>query len=355
MTSGCSNGVSRSLCAPWSHPLLGPMQSRVVMSAMTRNFAGPGHTATPAMAAYYAARARHRVGVILTEGTIVDASGDGYPNVPYISETRHVESWRAVTEAVHAAGAKIFCQLWHCGRISHPDFLGGADPVSSSDVRAEGINRQNGKPYGRPRRLDATDIPAIIDVFRRAAVNALRAGFDGVELHLAHGYLADQFFDDRVNNRSDEYGGSVENRCRFPVQLTAAVVSECGPERVIARISPSRMMGTLYEWRDLDRMIAFVIPAFADAGLRMLDVSCANANYFETSGKVIRAVRPLWPHLLLGGASLSAADAQAEIDGGLLDLVTYGRYLLANPDLIDRYETGVPLRAYDRAMLSTLE
>lgn len=352
----CAAGdvVTRSLSEPWTHPFLGTLQSRVVMSAMTRNFAGPDHTATAAMAAYYKARADGGVGLILTEATIVDPSGDGYRSVPHICSTPQVDSWRAVTDAVHAAGTQIFCQLWHCGRISHPDFLDGASPVSSTDRQATGINRQNNKPYGVPRRLDETEIPGIVDMFRRAAGNALRAGFDGVELHLGHGYLPDQFFDARVNDRWDAYGGSVENRCRFPLQLTCAAIQECGARRVMVRISPSRFMDGLHDWPDLDAMLAYLIPAFDASGLRMLDVSCANADYYMTSGRVIRAIRPTWPHLLIGGASLQSEHAQGELDSGYLDMVTYGRLLLANPDLVVRLRSGVPPQIYHRGMLDTL-
>jgi N-ethylmaleimide reductase len=344
----------RKLAEPWNHELLGPLQSRVVMSAMTRNFASPDHTATAAMAAYYAKRAQHHVGLILTEGTIVHPSGDGYRNVPHIHTGPQIESWKMVTEAVHAAGGRIFCQLWHCGRISHPDFLGGAEPVSSSDRQAEGINRQNNKPFGVPRRLTLTEIPQVIEYFRQAARNAMLAGFDGVELHLGHGYLADQFFDDRINDRSDRYGGSVPNRCRFALELTEAVLAECGSSRVLARISPSRYMGGLYEWRDMPAMLQYLIPSFDAIGLRLLDVSCANADYFATSGRAIRMIRPRWPHLLIGGASLSVERAQQELDEGLLDMVTYGRFVLANPDLVNRIRRHQSLRPYDPSMLESL-
>ena len=345
---------SRGLCDPWHHPYMGPLQSRIVMSAMTRNFAGPGHTATEPMAAYYARRASLGVGLILTEATIVHPSGDGYRDVPYIHDKMQTQSWCRVTDAVHAAGGRIYSQLWHCGRISHPDFLGGAEPVSSTDRQAAGINRQNGKPYGVPRRLRVDEFPAIYDMFRVAACHALEAGFDGVELHLAHGYLPDQFFDAHVNDRDDEYGGSVENRCRFGLALTKVVLDECGPSRVMVRISPSRFMGGLHEWPDLEAMIAHLIPGFDRLGLRMLDVSCANSDYFQTSGKVIRMVRSLWPHILIGGASLSLEDAQRELDLGLVDMVTYARFLLANPDLVARFRNRQPLIEYDRQLLDTL-
>jgi N-ethylmaleimide reductase len=347
--------MSRSLSAPWEHPLLGRLQSRVVMSAMTRNFAGPGHTATAAMADYYGLRARQGVGLILTEATIIHPSGDGYRNVPYIHEDAQVDSWRSVTGRVHDAGGRIFCQLWHCGRISHPDFLGGAAPVSSTDRPAAGINRQNGQTYGTPRRLCAAELPVIYGMFRTAAVNALRAGFDGVELHMGHGYLPDQFFDGRVNDRTDCYGGSVENRCRFGLEITKEILSACGSERVMVRISPSRFMNGIYEWPDLGDMLAYLIPAFDAIGLRMLDISCASASYHETSGRVVRIVRPLWPHSIVAGASLSLADAEGELTEGLLDMVTYGRFLIANPDLVQRFKDGAPLRPYDRSLLDSLK
>jgi N-ethylmaleimide reductase len=344
----------RRLCEAWVHPLLGAMQSRVVMSAMTRGFAGEGHTATDAMTAYYARRAEGGVGLVLTEGTIVHHSADGYRNVPHIETPAQVESWRRVVEAVHEAGAKIACQLWHCGRISHPDFLGGAQPVSSTARAADGINRQNDKPYGEPRRLHTDELPGIVGYFRRAAVNAMEAGFDAVEVHLGHGYLPDQFLDARVNDRTDAYGGSVENRCRFPLELMAGVLAECGAARVMARISPARDMNGPYDWPDLDEMLAYFIPALDATGLRMLDVSCARAGYHATSGRVIRQIRPMWPHLLVGGASLPGEEAQRELDAGLLDLVTYARWLIANPDMVQRLRQGTPLVPYDTPMLRTL-
>jgi N-ethylmaleimide reductase len=322
---------------------------------MTRGFAGPEHTATAEMMAYYARRARAGVGLILTEGTIIHPSGDGYHGVPYICADHHVESWRQVTSAVHAAGSRIFCQLWHCGRISHPDFLDGNAPVSSTDRRATGINRQNNEPFGIPRRLEIAEMPLIVEQFRTAARNALRADFDGVELHFGHGYLADQFLDGNVNDRTDAYGGTIEGRCRLPLEIARVVLAECGSDRVMLRISPARWLDGPYEWLDLAPMLHYFVPALDEAGLRMLDISCASANYASNSGRVIRSIRPHWPHFLIGGASLSREDAQQELDSGWLDMVTYGRFLLANPDLVDRLRVGRPLVDFDRAMLARLD
>lgn len=352
MISG--TGSDADLTSAWAHPLLGELSSRVVMSAMTRSAATADGVPTAAMAAYYARRAQGAVGLLLTESTAVSAVGDGFPNAPRIISDTHVEGWRRVTDAVHGAGAPIFCQLFHAGRITHPDYTDGLQPVSATDRQAEGINRRNGKPYAVPRRLEASELPRIIEEFRRAASAAMRAGFDGVELHLAHGYLIDQFLDARVNDRDDAYGGTVANRCRLAIELTAAVVAELGSGNVIVRISPSRWMDGMYDWPEMPAMLNHLLPAMAAAGLRMLDISCAKADYLATSGRVVRRVRPLWPHLLMAGASLSRDEAQAELDAGLLDMVTFGRLLIANPDLVQRWRDGRSIRAYDPAMLSSL-
>jgi N-ethylmaleimide reductase len=333
---------------------LGDVQSRVVMSAMTRGFADTNHCATPEIADYYGSRAADGVGLILTEGTIADASGDGYNNVPHIQTAEQTESWKQVTDRVHSEGGKIYSQLWHCGRISHSDFTGGDAPVSSTNEQAAGHNRQNDKPFGVPRALEPEEMPTIYEMFRLAARNAMDAGFDGVQVHGGHGYLTDQFFDARVNDRTDSYGGSVENRCRFGLELLETVLAELGPEKVMMRISPSRFMGELYDWPDLDEMINYLIPAFKSLGLRMLDISCANADYFETSGRIVRAVRPMWDGLIIGGASLTPDQAENEIKDGFLDMVTWGRRILSNPDFCRKIRNGESLQDFDPAQLKSL-
>ena len=323
------------------------------MSAMSRGFADDGHRATDSMRDYYAARAAGGVGLILTEGTIIHPSGDGWNNAPYIADTAQADSWRPTIEAVHANGAAIACQLWHCGRISHADYTGDA-PVSSTNVAASGINRQNGKPYGEPRALEVDEMPMIYGYYAQAAQRALDVGFDAVEVHIGHGYLADQFLDSRVNDRTDAYGGSVENRCRFALELMSEVLKVVPAKQVIARISPSRFMGGIYEWSELDEMLAYFIPALQDIGLRALDISCANSNYFETSGPILRKVRPMWSGVLMGGASLTVEQAQAEVAAGSLDLVTWGRAFIANPDLVAKIETGAAWVPFEDGMRNTL-
>lgn len=345
--------MTTALLQTLDHPHFIPLRNRIVMSAMSRGFATDDHHATDAMRDYYARRAAAGAGLILTEGTVIHKSGDGWNNAPYIASAAHADSWRPVVAAVHDAGGAIACQLWHCGRISHADYTGDA-PVSSTNQAAAGINRQNGKPYGEPRALAAEEMPQIYAHYVAAAGHAMAAGFDAIELHLGHGYLADQFLDARVNDRTDIYGGSVENRCRFALELLREILQVVEPRRVIVRISPSRFMGGIYEWPDLDAMLDYFIPALAHSGLQVLDVSCANSDYFETSGKIIRRIRASWPGLIIGGASLSVAQAEAEVADGWLDMVTWGRAFMANPDLATKIAQGTEWTPYEDAMRETL-
>jgi N-ethylmaleimide reductase len=226
--------------------------------------------------------------------------------------------------------------------------------VSSSAQQPTGMNRQNNKPYAVPRPLESEEMPTIYEMHRAAARNAMAAGFDGVEVHMGHGYLVDSFFDTRINDRTDRYGGSVENRCRFAVELATAVLAELGPEKVMVRISPSRDMGGIYDWPEMEAMIAHLIPAFDRIGLRMLDVSSARADYTQTSGRALRQVRTLWKHTLIGGSSLTMAQAEAELREGIVDMVTWGRHILANPDVVSRSRAGGELKPFDVAMLKAL-
>lgn len=327
--------------------------NRTVMSAMSRGFATEDHHVTADMVEYYRKRAANGAGLILTEGTVIHSSGDGWNRAPFIASASHAESWRPVVDAVHAEGGTIACQLWHCGRISHSDYTIDA-PVSSTNVAAAGENRQNGKPYGTPRALDTDEMPAIYKLYTDATKRALDVGFDAVELHTGHGYLPDQFLDGRVNDRTDRYGGSIENRCRFMLELVGEVLAVAPANRVIARISPSRFMGGIYEWPDMDDMLAYLVPALEKAGLNALDISCANSDYFETSGKVVRKVRPIWSGILIGGASLTLEQAESEIAEGWLDMVTWGRAFLANPDLVARIKDGREWTPFDISMRDSL-
>jgi N-ethylmaleimide reductase len=343
-----------NLLNPYDSNYLGTLKNRVVMSAMSRGFAGSNHTCTDNIAAYYERRAKDGVALILTEGIVIHPSADGYNNVPHLNTNAQADSWKDAVARVQNTGSKIFAQLWHCGRISHPDFTGGTTIVSSTNIKAEGINRQNGKGFGTPRALETSEIPQIFEMYLNAANNAFEAGFDGIEIHMGHGYLIDQFFDARINDRSDKYGGSVENRCRIAVELIKILIDKFGPEKVMIRISPSREMGGLYEWQDLEEMLNYFILKISDIGLRLLDVSCAAADYYQTSGKVIRMIRKYWNHFLVAGASLSFEQANKEINEGYLDMVTWGRFILSNPDFISRIKEGKELQEFNDEIRSVL-
>ena len=324
--------------------LLGPLKNRIVMSAMTRGFADNHHCCTDDIAAYYERRAKDGVALILTEGIVIHSTADGYNNVPHIDTAKQTESWKKVVDKVHATDSKIFAQLWHCGRISHSDYCNGEAPVSSTNKPAAGVNRQNEKLFGTPRALEIDEMPRIYDQFVKAAENAFSAGFDGIEIHMGHGYLIDQFFDSRVNDRNDKYGGSIENRCRFAIELLDVLLKKYPPEKVMVRISPSRFMGELYDWPDLEEMLNYLLPRVDQMGLRLLDISCANADYYETSGRIIRMVRKQWSHFIIGGASLSLEQADEEIKNGLVDMITWGRAILSNADFVERITSGLELK-----------
>ena len=329
-------------------------QNRIVMSAMTRGFANKNHCATPEILDYYEKRAKNNIGLIITEGIIIHPSADGYNKVPYLFTDNQMLSWKKVVNAVHKYKTKIYAQLWHCGRISHSDYTGGIDPVSSTSIPASGINRQNEKPFGKPRALKTNEMESIYNMFNHSAKLAIKAGFDGVQIHMGHGYLIDQFIDGNINDRQDKYGGTIQNRIRFATELLNSLIKKIGNKKIMVRISPSRMMNGLYEWPDMLGILEKLLKEFDAIGLRQIDISCANSNYFETSGKVIKQVRKQWPHLLIGGASLTIAEAENEINEGLLDMVTWGRAILANPNFVKLVEKELPLKEFDNSMRESL-
>ncbi len=338
----------------FNSPNVGILKNRVVMSPMTRGFADKNHCCTKEMTEYYERRSKEGISLIITEGIIIHPSADGYQNVPHMWNEEHTNSWRETIKKVHSYDSKIYAQLWHCGRISHTDFTGGVQPVSSTNKQASGINRQNNKPYGIPRALTEQEIPEIIEMFSNSAEKAINSGFDGVQLHCGHGYLIDQFFDSKINDRTDKYGGSVENRCRFALELVEKILNKVGDKKLMVRISPSRYLDGIYNWENLDEMLNYLISNLNELGLRQLDISCANANYFETSGLVVEKIRKKWPHFLMAGASLTHEQAIKEVEEGRLDMVTWGRHILANPNFISKLISNKPILEMTNEMRSKL-
>ncbi len=344
------------------HPILTPIQlgpytlrNRVVMAPMTRNRAGEGLAPTPTVATYYAQRAS--AGLIITEGSQVSPHGVGYPNTPGIHSDAQVEGWKKVTAAVHERGGRIFLQLWHVGRISHPSLQPeGGLPVAPSAIAAAGtvFTYSGPQPFVAPRALELSEIPGVVEQFAHGARQALAAGFDGVELHGANGYLIDQFLRDGTNQRTDAYGGPVENRVRFLVEVVEAVTGVWGADRVGVRFSPT---GTFNSMSDSDPVSTFGYAAqtLDRFGLAYLHVVEPTSGRFAVPGApiVAPAIRERFHGSLILNGGFDLVTADAVIAAGQADLISFGQLFLANPDLPERFAEGVPLNVPDSATFYT--
>ena len=328
---------------------IGPytLPNRICMAPMTRNRA-PENVANELIARYYTQRST--AGLIITEGSQISPQGVGYPATPGIYSKGQVEGWRIVTDAVHNKGGHIFLQLWHVGRISHPDYHGGEPPVAPSAIRPKGeaATCEGMKPFVTPRALESDEIEGIIKEYARGAENALKAGFDGVEVHGANGYLLDQFLRDGTNKRRDRYGGSIENRVRLHIEVTGAVVDVWGPERVGVRLSPS---GTFNDMTDSDPLTTFTFLAgkldrFDLAYLHIVD---AMADDIRHGAKTVplAALRSAYKGVLVVCGEYDRERGNTVIQEGLSDAVAFGRPYIANPDLVERFKTGAPLNEPD--------
>lgn len=325
---------------------LGPVKApnRILMAPLTRGRATRDHVPTARMATYYAQRAS--AGLIISEATGITQEGSGWPYAPGLWSQNQVEAWKPVTDAVHDAGGRIVAQLWHMGRIVHPS-LHGEQPVSSSATTAPGkAHTYDGKqPYvaARPLRLD--EIPRLIGDYVHAARNAMAAGFDGVQLHGANGYLIDQFLRDNSNFRDDIYGGPVENRIRLLDEVTAALVGEVGAGRTSVRLSPN---GDSQGADDSDPEALFTAAAKALAArdISFLELRELNPGGSFGATEVPRqspAIRKVFPGPLVLNQEYDAESAQAALDSGIADAISFGRSFLANPDLPARFAAEAPL------------
>jgi N-ethylmaleimide reductase len=321
------------------------LPNRIVMAPLTRNRAGAGNVPQLLNALYYQQRAS--AGLIISEASQVCPQGQGYPATPGIHSTEQVEGWKAVTQAVHEKGGRIFLQLWHVGRISHPSFQPeGALPVAPSAIQPKGdaMTYEGMQPFVTPRALELDEIPGIIDQYRQGAKNALEAGFDGVEVHGANGYLLDQFLRDGTNHRTDAYGGSLENRARLLLEVTQAVVEVWGSDRVGVRLSPS---STFNDMADSDPKTTFsyaiqALNAFNLAYLHLIEPSEADLRYGGTPVPT-REFRPLYNGTLMVNWDYDQAMGHQAIASGDADLVSYGKLFIANPDLPRRFKENAPL------------
>ncbi|WP_067065920.1 alkene reductase [Roseateles chitosanitabidus] len=338
---------------------LGPLTlpHRIAMAPMTRaRSTQPGNLPNEMMAAYYAQRAG--AALIVSEATQISPQGQGYSFTPGIHTEEQVQGWRLVTRAVHRAGGRIVLQLWHVGRMSHPVFHGGGAPVAPSAlapdaqvwvVGEDGVGRMVDCPV--PRALTVDEIQGIVGDFRRAAAHAMRAGFDGVEIHGANGYLVDQFLRTTSNHRDDAYGGSRANRIRFLLEVADAVAAEIGPERVGVRLAPFITARNM----DCPDVIPTILSAAGELsrrGIAFLHLAEADWDDAPQVPDDFRAaLREAFAGRIMVAGGYDAARAQALLDRGLIDLVAFGRPFIANPDLPDRLKDGLPLSAFDPSAL----
>ena len=327
------------------------LKNRLVMSPMTRSRAVDGNVPNPLAATYYAQRAA--AGLIVTEATQVSPQGVGYIRTPGIHSPEQVAGWRRVTDAVHRAGGTIFAQLWHVGRISHPDFHGGALPVAPSAIAADGevFTTRGPTKMVTPRALEVHELPGIVAQFRKGAENAQAAGFDGVELHGANGYLLDQFLRDGTNQRTDSYGGSIRNRARFPLEVTEAVVAVWGSKRVGYKVSPNSAFNAMSDSNPI-ATFAYFADELSRLGLIYLHATEGVAGPMAPPpGTILAApvLRKRFKGALILNGGYDAHSADAAIARGDADLIAFGVPFLANPDLPVRYAKRTPLNAPDQA------
>ncbi|MCH6258994.1 alkene reductase [Puniceicoccaceae bacterium K14] len=307
------------------------------MAPLTRCRASEGRVPNELMAEYY--RQRASAGLIISEATAVDPTGVGYPNTPGIWSDAQVEGWKKVTQAVHDAGGRILLQLWHVGRISDPEYLDGAPPVAPSALPAPGnvsLLRPE-RPHPVPRALDIEEIPGIVEAYRRGAENAKRAGFDGVELHGANGYLLDQFLHSLSNHRTDVYGGSIENRARLLLEVVDAAISVWGPDRVGVHLSPRcDILGMGGD----DRVETFRYVAEA-LGAKKIAFIMTRESIGEDSLSPV--LKELFGGPYIANEELTADSATGLIADGKAEAVSFGKLYISNPDLVERLEAGVSL------------
>ena len=330
---------------------LGPitLKNRMVMAPLTRNRSTPEGVPHALNVEYY--RQRASAGLILSEATCIMPEGVGYPLTPGIWNAAQVAGWKAVTDAVHAEGGAIYCQLWHVGRISHPDLQpNGQLPVAPSAIQPAGdaFTLQGPKPFVTPRALTIEELPGIVAAYQTATKNALEAGFDGVEVHAANGYLLDEFLRDGSNQRQDAYGGSIDNRARLLMEVMTAVCAVCDSKRVGVRLSPVQPFNDM---RDSDPKATFtrvteLLNAFDLAYLHVTelgrDAPDAAGPFFEPL-----ELRAIWKGVFMTNASYDKARANAVLASGQADLVAFGVPFIANPDLPERYQRDAALNPAD--------
>ncbi|MCE4222332.1 alkene reductase [Methylobacterium sp. C25] len=321
------------------------LPNRILMAPLTRGRGTRQHVPTPLMADYYAQRAG--AGLIITEATGISQEGLGWPYAPGIWNQPQVEAWKPIIKAVHDRGGRIVCQLWHMGYLVHSDFLGGEKPVSSSVATApsEAYTYEGKKPYGEARPLDENEIPRILSDYENAAKNAVAAGFDGVQIHSANGYLLDEFLRDGINKRTDRYGGSIENRVRLVTKVAQTVAGVVGADRTGIRFSPNGPVQGVDD-SNPEPLFALAAEMMARVGLAYIELREPGPN--GTFGKatvppVAPAIKKAFGGPVILNCDYDGAKAEAAVESGEADAIAFGRPFIANPDLPERLAKRAPL------------
>lgn len=329
---------------------IGPftLKNRFVMAPLTRNRAGAGNVPQPINVEYY--RQRAGAGLIISEASQISPMAQGYPGTPGIHSPEQIDGWKTVTDAVHRNNGLIFIQLWHVGRISHRFLLPGqALPVAPSAIRPKGETfTLNGLvPFETPRALEADEIPGIVEDYARAANHAMAAGFDGVEIHGANGYLLDQFLRDGSNKRTDRYGGSLENRMRLLREVTEAVTREIGPEKVGVRLSPEN---TFNDISDSDPQATFNAVADMLGGFKLLYLHVVEGDFVSGEKKLdYRQLKQRFNGIYMANGGYDLEHSVKSLENGDADLISLGKLFLANPDLVERFRKCASLNEPDQA------
>lgn len=327
------------------------LPNRIVMAPMTRNRAGDADVPVLLTVTYYVQRAS--AGMIITEGSQVSPQGVGYVHTPGIYSEAQVAGWKKVTEAIHRNGGRIFIQLWHVGRVSHPDFLGGDLPVAPSALPVEGFVHTPGgkKPIPVPRALKTDEVPDIVRQFRQAAENARAAGFDGVEIHGANGYLLDQFLRRGSNKRTDVYGGNLENRARLPLEVTKAVIEVWGRDRVGYRISPHNNANSMSDANPLETFSYFTreLNKTGLSYLHLIEPIGDRAGFVPPEARLGPTLRRIFERTFILNGGYGLQSGNEAIIRGEADLIAFGVPFLANPDLPERFRQNEPLNEPDMA------
>ncbi|MBI1174356.1 MAG: alkene reductase [Sideroxydans sp.] len=331
---------------------LGPnnLPNRMAMAPLTRCRAGADNVPTALNVEYYAQRAS--AGLIISEATPISRQGQGYPNTPGIYSDAQIAGWKKITDAVHAQGSHMFLQLWHVGRISHSVYQpGGTAPVSSSAIKPPGdaMTPQGMQPYETPHALEPDEIPGIIENYRRAAQNAMDAGFDGVEVHGANGYLLDQFLRDGVNQRSDAYGGAIENRARLLLEVVKTVCTVWNSDRVGVRLSPLQPANGMSD-SNPEATFSYVVEQLNRFNLAYLHVAEMGKDQPGAAGPAfeLRKLRKIWKGIYMVNCGYTRDSGNAALAAGDADMVAFGVPFIANPDLVARFEKNAPLNEPDR-------